>query len=45
MDQAQELGATIVKKDENKLRALLEKGIKLKAKISEFISIREEKHE
>ena len=40
LEQAKEYGATIVKKDENKLRALLDKGIKLKAKFTEFISVR-----
>lgn len=40
MSQALELGATLVKIDNNKLRSLYDKGIQLKAKITEFVTIK-----
>ena len=40
MSQAVELGATVVKIDSNKLRSLFDKGIKLKHKITEYVTIK-----
>ena len=41
MSQAEELGAIARKIDTNKLRALYQKGIKIKARIHEYIVIKE----
>ena len=43
LKQAEEYGAVVKKKDENKLRILYKKGAKIKARITEFITIKEVK--
>lgn len=45
LSKASELGATVVKKDETKLRKLLDKGVKIKHSVTQYVFVKESKNE